>query len=169
MKRAIVLASLILIVVPLFFFYPIFKGKIPFPGDLLVGEYAPYNSYNFLGYSPGGYPNKGQGFDVIRLLYPEKEFSIHSFKNLELPLWNPYNFLGNPHMASVQSGSFYPLNLIFILFPFMAAWTIFIVLQPILTGLFSFLFARELGLSMRSSVFSALVFAFSSYLIVFWL
>ncbi|MDP2638380.1 MAG: YfhO family protein [Candidatus Levybacteria bacterium] len=164
--RKKILVLLVFIIVSLFFFYPIFKGQVPFPGDLLLGEYTPYNSYNFLGYAPGGYPNKGQDFDVIRLLYPEKEFSIRSFKNFELPLWNPYNFLGNPHMASVQSGSFYPLNIIFVLSPFIFAWTIFIILQPVLTGLFSFLFVRELNLGIRSSVFSALIFSFSSYSIV---
>lgn len=161
--RKTIFAILIFIAISLIFFYPIFKGKIPFPGDLLVGEYAPYNSYNFLGYSPSGYPNKGQDFDVIRLLYPEKEFSIRAFKNFELPLWNPYNFSGNPHIASLQSGSFYPLNIVFFIFPYVIAWTIFIFLQPVLAGVFSFLFARELKLSMRSSIFAALIFAFSSY------
>ncbi|MDO8659118.1 MAG: YfhO family protein [Candidatus Parcubacteria bacterium] len=165
MRRAIFVV-LAFVIVSLIFFYPIFKGNIPFPGDLLLGEYAPYNSYNFLGYAPGGYPNKGQDFDVIRLLYPEKEFSIRMFKNFEFPLWNPYNFSGNPHVASLQSGSFYPLNIVFFVFSYIIAWTIFILLQPILTGIFSFLFARELKLSARSSIFSALIFAFSSYSIV---
>lgn len=166
MKGGIILVSLIFVAISLVFFYPIFQGKIPFPGDLLMGEYAPYNSYSFLGYAPGGYPNKGQDFDVIRLLYPEKEFSIRSFKNFELPFWNPYNFSGNPHLASLQSGSFYPLNIVFFIFPYAIAWTIFILLQPILTGIFSFLFARELKLGVKSSIFSSLVFAFSSYSIV---
>jgi len=165
MRRAI-LVILAFIVVSLIFFYPIFKGKIPFPGDLLIGEYAPYSSYPFMGYAPGGYPNKGQNFDVIRLLYPEKEFSIRTFQNFELPLWNPYNFSGNPHIASLQSGSFYPLNIIFFIFPYVTAWTMFILLQPVLTGIFSFLFARELKFSVKSSIFSALIFAFSSYSIV---
>jgi hypothetical protein len=166
MKRTTIFVSIILIIVSLFFFYPILKGKIPFPGDLLVGEYAPYSSYSLLGYAPGGYPNKGQDFDVLRLLYPEKEFSIGMFKNFEFPLWNPYNFSGTPHVASLQSGSFYPFNLVFFIFPYIIAWTIFILLQPILTGIFTFLFARELKLSARSSLFSALIFSFSSYLIV---
>jgi len=166
MKRKAVLICLIFIAVTLFFFFPIFKGSIPFPGDLLMGEYAPYNSYSFMGYAPGGYPNKGQDFDVLRLLYPDKEFSIRSFKNFEFPLWNPYNFSGNPHIASLQSGSFYPLNIIFIFLPYIVAWTMFIVLQPILTGIFSFLFVRELKLSIKSSIFAALIFAFSSYSIV---
>lgn len=161
MRRAI-FVILAFIAVSLIFFYPIFEGKVPFPGDLLIGEYAPYNSYNFLGYAPGGYPNKGQDFDVLRLLYPEKEFSIRSFKNFELPLWNPYNFSGNPHIASLQSGSFYPLNVVFFIFPYVIAWTTFIFLQPLLTGIFSFLFARRLKLSVGSSIFSALIFAFSS-------
>jgi len=166
MKRKVILVCLIFTVVALFFFFPIFKGNIPFPGDLLVGEYSPYNSYNFLGYAPGGYPNKGQDFDVIRLLYPEKEFSIRMFKNFELPLWNPYNFSGNPHIASLQSGSFYPFNIIFFIFPYVIAWTIFILLQPVLAGIFSFLFTRELKLSIKSSIFTSLIFAFSSYSIV---
>ncbi len=166
MKRTAILVSLIFIIVSLLFFYPILNGKIPFPGDLLVGEYAPYNSYSFMGYAPGAYPNKGQAFDVLRLLYPDKEFSIRMFKSFEFPLWNPYNFAGNPHIASLQSGSFYPLNMLFIFLSHITAWTIFILLQPILTGIFSFLFARELKLSMKSSVFSSLAFTFSSYSIV---
>jgi len=164
--RRTIFVILAFVAVSLIFFYPIFKDKVPFPGDLLVGEYVPYNSYNFLGYAPGGYPNKGQDFDVLRLLYPEKEFSIRMLKSFEFPLWNPYNFSGNPHLASLQSGSFYPLNVIFFIFPYLTAWTIFILLQPILTGIFSFLFARELKLGIKSSIFSALVFAFSSYSIV---
>src|SRR3989338_1231743 len=166
MRRKTILASLIFIIISLAFFYPLFRGKIPFPGDLLVGEYAPYNSYSFLGYAPGGYPNKGQDYDVIMILYVDKEFYIRMFKNCEFPLWNPYNFSGNPHAASLQSGSFYPLNILFLFLPYIAAWTIFIVLQPILTGIFSYLFARELKLSTKSSVFSGLLFAFSSFSIV---
>ena len=162
MKNKTVLIGLIFIFISLVFFYPIFNGKVPFPGDLLVGEYAPYDSYTFLGYAPHGYPNLGQDFDVLRLLYPEKEFSIRMSKDLEFPFWNPYNFSGNPHMASLQSGSFYPLNLIFFLFPFVYAWTIFILIQPILAMIFTFLFARELRLGIKSSIFAAITFAFSS-------
>lgn len=157
---------LFILIAFVFFYKSLLNGYIPFPGDLLVGEYAPYNSYPFLGYAPSGYPNKGQDFDVLRLLYPEKEFSIGMFKNLELPFWNPYNFSGNPHIASLQSGSFYPFNLIFFLLPFVYGWTVFIILQPILTAIFTFLFARELRLSIKSSIFSALIFAFSSYSVV---
>lgn len=150
----------------LFFYKAIFWGFIPFPGDLLVGEYAPYSSYSFLGYSPGGYPNKAQDFDVLKLLYPGKEFAIEIFKKGEFPLWNPYNFSGNPHLASLQAGSFYPLNIIFFILPFISAWLIYIIIQPILAGIFTFLLLRELRLSIKSALFGGITFAFSSYFVV---
>src|SRR3989344_1546489 len=134
MRRKTILASLIFIIISLAFFYPLFRGKIPFPGDLLVGQYAPYNSYSFMGYAPGGYPNKGQDFDVLRLLYPWKEFSIESFKNGNAALWNPYSFSGTPHLASLQSGTFYPLNLVFALPSFVISWSLYILAQPVLAG-----------------------------------
>ena len=158
---------ILFLVIPLLFFYQtILFGKLPFPGDLLVGEYAPYNSYHFLGYEVGSYPNKGQNFDVLELLYPAKHFSIESLKGMEMPFWNPYIFSGTPHLASLQSGSFYPLNLFFFLLPFTYAWTIYIFIQPVLAGVFTFLFLRELGIRPKGSFFGAISFAFSSYLTV---
>src|SRR3990167_4406649 len=158
---------LVVAITSAFFFNQMFlKGYVPFPGDLLVGQYNPYNSYSFLGYSPGGYPNKAQDFDVLELLYPSKYFSIEQFKNGEIPLWNPYNFSGTPHLASLQSGSFYPLGLIFYILPFLHAWSFYIYIQPILAGIFTFLFLRELRLGQKGSFLGALSFAFSSYLVV---
>ena len=115
---------------------------------------------------PGSFPNKGQNFDVAELLYPAKHFSVESFRNLEIPLWNPYNFSGNPHLASLQSGSFYPLNLIFLILPFIYAWSFYIYSQPILAGFFTFLLLREFRLGFKSSLFGALSFTFSSYFVV---
>lgn len=146
------------------FFWPVFlKGYIPFPGDLLVGNYEPYKSNSYFGWGPGGVPNKAQGPDVIRELYPWKFFAIDSLKNGTLPWWNPYNFSGNPQLANFQTAAFYPLNIIFFLLSFNLAWTIFIFIQPILAGFFTYLFVREIGLRKVSAIFSGVVFAFSSY------
>lgn len=166
MKKETVLASLLFILVSLFFFYPLLKGFVPFPGDLLVGEYSPYNSYSFQGFAPGGFPNKGQDFDVLRLLYPAKEFSINALKSLDVPFWNQYNFSGNPHLASLQSGSLYPLNVLFFLFPFNFAWSIYIISSPVLTLIFTYFLLRAFRFDIKSSIFGSLVFAYSSYQIV---
>lgn len=166
MKRNLVFVAALFVLLTLLFFYPIFKNEVPFPGDLLIGEYAPYNSYSYFGYNPGSYPNKGQDFDVIRLIFPAKMFAIESLKSGNLPLWNPYNFSGNPELATLQGGTFYPINIIFFILPFITAWTIYIVIQPILAGFFTFLLLREYKVSNLSALFGAFVFAFSSFMTV---
>jgi hypothetical protein len=150
----------------LFFFYPILKGQIPFPGDLLVGSYAPYTSYSYIGYAPGGVPNKAQGPDVIKEMYPWKLFSIDQLKHWHIPFWNPYNFSGNPLMANFQSNVFYPLNGIFFLLPFMHAWTLYIFLTPVLSGWFLYLYLKHKKLETTAALFGGAVFAFSSYMVV---
>lgn len=150
----------------IFFNKTFLKGEIPFPGDLLVGDYFPYNSYSVLGFAPGGYPHKAQNIDVVEQLYPWKYFSIEMLKKGEIPLWNPYNFSGTPHLAAIQSGTFYPFNILFFIFPFVPAWSIYIILQPILAGVFTYLFLKHIKLEDKSSVFGGLVFSFSSFLVV---
>lgn len=157
------------LLVVIVFFWPSFsKGWFPFPGDLVVGNYAPWSSYPHLGYSPGGVPHKAQGIDVVRQLFPWKHFSIEMLKKGGLPLWNPYNFSGNPHLANFQTGVFYPLNIVFLLLPFNLAWTIFIILQPFLACLFTYLFLREIKVSRIGSIFAGVAFSYSLYFTV-WL
>lgn len=150
----------------LLFFYPIFKGQIPFPGDLLINE-NPYKSESYKGYAPGGYPNKAQGPDVINQFYPWRYFSINELKNGTIPLWNPHNFSGNPQLANFQTALFYPLNLFYFVLPFNFSWSLIIMLQPLLAGFFMYIFLRKgLGLREYSSVFGSIAFAFSSYMTV---
>src|SRR5450759_501137 len=123
LKRLLI--PLLIILIPLLFFYKtIIFQQIPLPGDLLLGNYEPYKSDTDLGFALGGIPNKGQGADVIRLLYPWKYFTIESLKQGVFPLWNPYSFSGNPHFANLQSGALYPINILFFILPFVNAWSI---------------------------------------------
>lgn len=157
---------LLILAVVLFFFNPIFKGYIPFPGDLLINQ-NPYKTESYLGFLPSSYPNKAQGPDVINEIYPWKYFSIEQVKNREIPFWNPHNFSGNPQMANFQTAIFYPLNLLYLVFPFNISWAIFIMLQSILAAVFMYLFLNK-GLSLRkfASTVGGIAFAFSSYMVV---
>lgn len=156
----------LIFVVCLLFFYPVFQGKIPFPGDLLVNENS-YKEESFLGYAPSGMPNKAQGPDVIKEIYPWRYFSVSEIKKGNLPFWNPHNFSGNPQLANFQTAVFYPLNLLYLILPFNTAWTVLIMLQPILAGIFMYLFlTKALKLSDFSSFIGAIAFAFSSYMTV---
>lgn len=157
---------LLLVSIPLFFFYKtLFFGQIPFPGDLLLGNYDPYRS-NTVAKFPEGVPHKGQGADVIRQAYPWKIFSIDSIKNGVFPLWNPYVFSGNTHLANLQSGVFYPLNILFFVLPFIDAWTVYIVLQYIFLFVFTYLYLRQIKLGTPASLLGAAAFSFSGFLTV---
>lgn len=157
---------LFIILIALIFFNPVFRGQIPFPGDLLANE-NPYRHTSYLGFNPGSIPHKAQGADIIKEIYPWRFFAVESLKKGVLPLWNPYNFSGSPQFANFQTAVFYPLNFIYFLFPFNFSWTILIILQPILAGIFMFLFlTRSLKLSNFSSFIGAIAFALSSYMVV---
>lgn len=165
-KNVLLIFFLFFAIAAIFFYQSILKGYMPFPGDLLVGHYEPYASYSFLGFPPGGVPNKAQGPDVIKELFPWKYFAIQSLKHLEIPFWDPYNFSGNPLLSNFQSAVFYPINIIFFILPFNLAWTLYIFLTPVLAGFFMYLFLNELGRSKVAGVFAGIVFAFSSYMVV---
>lgn len=152
--------------ITLLFFWPVFKGYIPFPGDLLINQ-NPYKTESYLGFTPGGYPNKAQGPDVITEIYPWRYFSINTLKDFSIPFWNPHNFSGNPQMANFQTAIFYPFNLLYFIFPFNLSWTIIIMLQPFLAGFFMYLFLkRSVNLSKIASFLGAVAFSFSSYMTV---
>ena len=147
----------------IFFYKTVFLGLLPFPGDLLLSEYNPWRHASYDGYVPGAIPSKVQYFDVIRELYPWKYLAIDEIKRGRLPLWNPYNFSGSPLMANHQSAIFYPLNFLYFLLPFDIAWSVLVVLQPILGSMFFFLFASTIGISPWGAILGAIAFNYGSF------
>lgn len=167
-KEFSIIFLLFFFITAMFFYKTFLHGFIPFPGDLLISEYSPLKYDSFLGYAAGGIPSKGQYFDVLRQMYPWKTLVIQMLKSGQFPLWNPYNFSGSPLFANIQSAVLYPLNIFYFIFPQKIAWTILIFCQPFLTALFTYLFARKINLSKIGAFFSAVTFAFSTFLSV-WL
>jgi hypothetical protein len=150
-----------------FFFYLVFlKGYLPFPGDLLTAVYKPWSTTSYLGYLPGTYPHKAQYFDTLRQIYPWKTLSLNLLKEDRLPLWNPYNFSGAPLLANFQSATFYPLNFFYFLLPQPIAWTILIILQPLLAGFFTYLLGREMDLRKKAALLAAIIYSFSGFMSV---
>ncbi len=152
----------------LFFYKTVFTGFVPFPGDLLTSEYNPWKAYSFLGYNPGSFPNKAQYFDTLRQLYPWKTLAIQSIKKGEFPLWNPHNFSGMPLFANFQSAILYPFNLLYLFLSQITAWTILVILQPVLALIFTYFYARKLKISQLGSILSSVSYGFCSFFTV-WL
>lgn len=151
---------LIFLIVFALFNKSVISGLIPYPGDLIVANYEPYKSYSNV------IPHKAQGPDVAKELIPWKHFVIESLKKRQMPFWNPYNFSGNPLLANFQSGVFYPANLLFFVFTFENAWTLYIISSSILSSIFMFLFLRRLRLSEYASVLGSISYTFSLYMTV---
>jgi hypothetical protein len=52
------------------------------------------------------------GGDLAQFLFPTYTFAAESLRRGILPLWNPHLFGGMPFVGDIQSGIFYPLNLV---------------------------------------------------------
>ncbi len=137
------------------------ENKVPFPSAFQVNFFSPWNAYP--GFSS---PVKNNATpDVITQIYPWKNLTIDILKSGALPLWNPYSFSGTPHLANYQSAVFSPFNLLFFILPFINAWSILVLLQPLLAGIFTFYFLKSLKVSNEGSLISALAFMFCGFLV----
>lgn len=168
MKRTSALLYLGIIITTFLFFYKtFFFGLLPFPGDLFVAEYQPWKNESFLGYVSGSYPNKAQYFDALCQMIPWKIFSWDTFKAGVFPLWNPHNFSGIPHLANIQAALLYPFTYLGTILPYPIAWSVIVILQPLLAGLFMILFMQSIGVISYGALLAAIAFAFSQFMTVF--
>src|SRR3989344_4059292 len=151
-----------------FFYQTILFGKLPVPSDALVGLYHPWRDlYNDT--NPRGIPFKNFLItDPVRQQIPWRKIAIDQWKEGKIPLWNPYNFSGTPILANIQTAALYPLNILFLIFPFIDAWTTLIMLQPLLAGLFMYWYLRSLALRSVASLLGAIAWSFSGFNIA-WL
>src|SRR5262249_7143983 len=95
-----------------------------------------------------------------------KSFAREALAVGELPLWNPYEYAGMPFLADGQSGSIYPLGVLFYLLPVAYAYGPFLALHLFLGGAFAYAFARVLGCRAGAALIGGLGFAFSAFLVV---
>jgi len=103
--------------------------------------------------------------DIHRWFYPMKAYLAASLKSWEIPFWCPHYFCGSPFMSDIQSGVFYPLSLLFLLFPFPVSFNIYVVFHFFLGFCFFFLFIQRTGLSKKAALLTSISYAFGSYMI----
>ncbi len=155
-------------VVGIFFAPTIFKGKLPVPADALVGLYHPWRDALAKDY-PRGLPFKNFLItDPVRQQIPWRKVVIDQWKDRILPTWNPFSFSGVSLVGNIQAGVFYPFNILFFLLPFSVAWTVLIILEPLLAGLFLYFFLRHKQLSIGASLLGAISWSFSGFSVA-WL
>lgn len=96
--------------------------------------------------------------------YAWKSFVKNSIAAGELPIWNPYDRTGFPSFAHPSYGLWYPGNILFLIFPVNFAINLSIVVHVFLATVFSYLFARKIGLGVLPSLAVSVVFSFNGYL-----
>ena len=103
--------------------------------------------------------------DLAPYFIPPRFFWMESLKQWNFPLWNPYQFSGQPFFANPQNAALYPLNGLFFLFPFDIAFNSIILLHFFLAGLFTYLLMRDLKVGSAGSLISGLIWMLGGYLL----
>jgi hypothetical protein len=85
-----------------------------------------------------------------------------------IPLWNPYQFCGTPFLANGQSAVLYPLNLVFLVFDPITAFTAYAWLHLFLAATFTYVFMRRIGCEMLGGTVAGVVYTFSAFMVL-WL
>lgn len=153
----LVLAALLV----LFFFDVLFQGKTLSTSTLLPGA-TPNGPYGFGGYRPPA----PFSFDTAGNAWvnePQPYLVRQAVEKGEAPVWNPREGLGMPLVGNLNSEVFNPLKAFLNLFPSPFLQDIFFILRLFVTGLFTFLFLREMRLSRFSALFGASFFMLSGY------
>ena len=106
------------------------------------------------------------GGDLASFLYPVYSFAATNLQNGVLPLWNPHLYSGSPFAADMQTGLFYPINLLAFLtarpFTYVTMEELAIV-HFFLAACFTYIYARSLAVSRVSSFAAGVIFAFGGF------
>ncbi len=133
------LPFLLLALLPCLLLAPVvFGGDVFLPADLLK-DIAPWRTAD----PNSRVPWNPLMWDGMAEFYPWRLFATETLKSGYVPLWNPHQFCGTPFVANSQSAVFYPLNLLFCVFPVARAFGISVLLHLFLTGSFLYLFLRS--------------------------
>lgn len=151
-----------------FFYQTVIFGKLPVPSDALVGLYHPYRDVYSAQY-PNGIPFKNFLItDPVRQQIPWRKQAVEYWKNGVVPSWDAWSFSGTTLIGNIQTGAFYPLNILFFIFSFPVVWSLLIISQPLLCGIFLYLFLRNKRLEILPSLVGAVSFMFCGFSVA-WL
>lgn len=100
--------------------------------------------------------------DARSQFYPWRDYAFSEIRAGRFPLWNPYEFLGMPFLASLQSGLFYPTSWFCAFLPTGLGVNIGLMAGLYLSALFTYLWCRRLGLSPPAAVTAGATYAFGA-------
>ena len=141
----------------------LFGGKVLTQADALY-QFAPWSAV-----APDGFqPSNELLLDQSTGFLPWMDFQAERVREFELPLWNPYNYCGEPLVGTYQSAFYWPINWIYYIWPSWNAhaWMAFARLW--FAGFFTFLFLRRLGMKTAAAAVGGLGYMLSGFMVA-WL
>jgi hypothetical protein len=102
--------------------------------------------------------------DLLFFVLPFKYFLAEHLRRGEVPLWNPWIFMGTPFLAGLQSGVFYPPSLL-LLAPFPLGLNLFLFVHFLIALGGILLLLRGRGLSLAATAVGSLTFVLGGYLV----
>jgi len=82
--------------------------------------------------------------DLTLQFYPWLNYLREEIVMGNFPMWNPFSFLGISFVGNIQSFIFYPLTIIYTIFPFPVAYKISLYLHYFITSYFFYLLLSQL-------------------------
>ena len=132
------------------------RGRLNSASDVLQG-WAPFKV------TQGYAPRNSLMSDVAIVFEPWYELLRNAISKGELPLWNPYQGFGTPHLANGQSALFYPPTWSVVILGYQVGLTVLAASKLFLLGFFTYLFLREIKLCHGASLFGGVAFAFAGF------
>ncbi len=114
--------------------------------------------------------------ETVNQAYSWFHFWAESVRHGNLPLWDPYTFGGHSFIGEMQTAAFYPLHLVFALFPANGngllstrLFHLYFVFTHLLAAYFMFALLREMGLNRFPAVLGGLCYSIGGFVgVVAW-
>ena len=133
----------------------------------MVGNYDLLSGIG-LTYVPGSPSGNLLKADVIRQMIPWSNLAWIQVHHGQIPLWNPFNFVGSPLAFNWQSSAFSLPTVLGYLVPLKASFTVSVVAVVLFAGLGTYFCGRCIGVSRLSAVWMSICFSLSGTM-VFWI
>jgi hypothetical protein len=120
-------------------------------------------SFSLTRVEPGHKPGNQLQSDFVTQMQPWTTFNREELYAGRLPLWNPWNGAGCPHLANYQSAVFSPFVAPAYLMPTKPALLVSAALKLFALGIFTYLFLRKIGVRHWAALVGATIFTFAGH------
>lgn len=109
--------------------------------------------------------------ETVNQAYSWFHFWAESVLHGSVPLWDPYTFGGHSFIGEMQTAAFYPLHLVFALFPANGngllstrLYHLYFVFTHLLAAYFMFALIREMGLNRFPALVAGLCYSLGGFM-----